>query len=147
MIRSITVSGDIARSCLLVAVLVLASCVSAHSTTVTPNRYAQVPAAEVQVYASTDEMPGGCERVALIHAAGHADWTDRRQMIAAARRRAGKAGRNAVVIDTIRDPCASTRAAAEVLGVPADRKGRMVAYRCTPHPADVSVSSPASHST
>lgn len=56
--------------------------------------------------------------------------TDERQTINAAKRRGGKVGANAIVLDTLGDPGMGTRVAAEMFGLPAERKGRMVAFRC-----------------
>jgi hypothetical protein len=118
-----------------VAALVLAvsipGCVSARASMLTPERYAPVPEEQVRVYLAADEVPESCERIALIHAAGPPDATTRPQMIRAAQRRAGKIGANAIVLSSIRDPRFGTRVAAEVLGVSADRKGEMEAYRCS----------------
>jgi hypothetical protein len=108
----------------------LTACVSAQTTMLTPNRYAPVAAGDVHVYLEPEEVPDSCERVALIHASGNVDLTNERQMITTARKRAGKAGANAIVIRSLRDPNVGTRVAAEVFGLPADRKGQMIAYRC-----------------
>jgi hypothetical protein len=117
----------------LTPAIMLAGCVSAHTTMLTPNRYPPVPAPEVYVYLDESELPEECVRVALIHAEGNANWTNERQMIEAARKKAGKAGGNAVVVRSMRDPSTVTRIAAGVIdGVPADRKGQLLAYRCPP---------------
>jgi hypothetical protein len=119
---------------LLLAIGVV-GCVSAQTTMLTPSRYAPVPASEVHVYLSDDEVPPGCERIALIHAAGDVNLTNEQQMITAARKRAGRAGANAVVIRSMRDPGLATVVAAEILDLRADRKGEMIGYRC-PHPVE-----------
>jgi hypothetical protein len=108
----------------------IAGCVSAQATMLTPNRYAPVPSREVQVYLGVEEVPAECERIALIHAAGNANWTNEQQMISAARKKAGKAGANAVLIRTLRDPGLGTLVAAELFDLPADRKGELIGYRC-----------------
>jgi hypothetical protein len=106
--------------------------VSAQATILSPHRYPAVAEREVHVYLNVLEMPPTCERIALIHTSGNVDWTNERQMINAAKRRAGKAGANALTLTSLRDPTTGTRVAAEVLGLPAERKGQMVAYRCPP---------------
>lgn len=117
----------------LPALMMLAGCVSAHTTMLTPDRYPPVPAPDVSVYLDESELPDECIRVALIHAEGNANWTNEGQLIEAARKKAGKAGGNAVVVRDVRDPSTVTRIAAEVFdGVPADRKGQMLAFRCPP---------------
>jgi hypothetical protein len=115
---------------ILTLALGLGACVSAQTTMLTPGRYAPVPAPEVHVYLSEEELPDGCERIALIHAAGNVNWTNEQQMISAATKRAGRAGANALVIRSMRDPGLATVVAAEILDLPADRKGQMIGYRC-----------------
>jgi len=125
----------IAPLLILSAVVALTGCVSTQATRLTADRRAPVAESDVHVYLADDELPSGCERIALIHASANVDWTDQQQMIAAARRRAGKTGANAIVINSLRDPKLGTRVAAEVLGLPAERKGQMLAYHC-PAPAN-----------
>lgn len=130
------------RLVILSALTALTGCVSARATLLTPNRHAPVPANDVYVYLQADEVPSGCERVALIHAEGDASATNEQQMIAAARKRAGKVGANAILIDELRNPRMGTRVAAEVFGLPADRKGQMIAFRC-PDPASATATTDA----
>jgi hypothetical protein len=107
-----------------------AGCVTAQTTMLTPTRHPAVPPDEVRVFLSPAEVPAECERVVLIHAAGNVDLTNERQMIAAARKQAGRAGANAVAINTMRDPSTAARVAGEVFGLPSERKGQMLGYRC-----------------
>jgi hypothetical protein len=116
----------------LLLISTLAGCVTARATMLIPSRGAPVPEDQVFVYLDSDELPDGCVRVALIHAQGNVDITHEQQMIRAAKRRAGKVGANAIVLERIRDPSTGTRVAAEVFGLPADRKGQMIAYHCPP---------------
>jgi hypothetical protein len=111
----------------------LTGCVTAHTTMLTPSSFPPVPENEVYIHLHPDELSDACVRVALIHAEGSAKWTNERQMIEAARRKAGKAGGNALLIRSVTDPNTVTRIAAELLdGLPADRKGEMIAFRCPP---------------
>lgn len=111
----------------------LTGCVTAHTTMLTPSSFPPVPDNQVYVHLHPDELSDACVRVALIHAEGSAKWTNERQMIEAARRKAGKAGGNALLIRSVTDPNTVTRIAAELLdGLPADRKGEMIAFRCPP---------------
>jgi len=127
----------------LLAVLTLiagfAGCVSAQATLLTPVRYAPVPERDVHLYLNVAEVPAECVRIALIHAQANVDLTDEGQMIDASRRRAARVGGNALVLEEVRDPGTGTRVAAEVFGLPAERKGRMVAFRC-PHLEPVTAS-------
>lgn len=116
---------------LAAAPLLLAGCVSARATMLVPaGTYPPVEESRVQVFLEEDEVPGACTRVALIHAQGDADMTDESMMINAARRRAGKIGANAVLLSNFRDPSTGTRIASAVIGLSANRKGQMIAYRC-----------------
>lgn len=124
------------RLTMLTLIVMATGCVSAHTTMLTPGpRHAPVPLEEVAVYLAEEELPEACERIALIHAAGDASWTSEKGMIAATRKRAGRAGANAVVLRSMRDPSTGTRVAAAVFGIPAERKGQVVGYRC-PSPED-----------
>jgi hypothetical protein len=111
--------------------LALAGCVTAQATMLGPNlNYAPVPEAEVRVFLREDLVPGNCTQYALIHTTGSADWTNETDLIAAARRRAGKIGANAVLLGEVRDPKAGTRFVAAIFNVPANQKGQLLAYRC-----------------
>ena len=112
--------------------LVLASgCVSARATMLDPaKQYAPVPENQVRIFPSWAEVPASCEQVALIHAQGDVDATDKAQMLEAARRRAGKVGANAIVLTEMRDPSTGTRVAGAILNLPTDRKGQMLALYC-----------------
>jgi hypothetical protein len=116
---------------MLTLIVVATGCVSAQTTMLTPGpRHGPVPPEEVEVYLAEEELPEGCERIALIHAAGDATWTNEKGMIAAARKRAGRAGANAVVLRSIREPSTGTRVAGAVFGTPVERKGQVFGYRC-----------------
>lgn len=116
---------------ILMLIALTTGCVSAQATMLVPGPgHAPVPPEQVQVYLAEDELPDGCQRIALIHAAGDASWTSETRMIAAARKRAGRRGANAVVVRSIRDPSTGTRVAAAVFGIPAERKGQVFGYRC-----------------
>ena len=107
-----------------------AACVTAKATMLSPTTHAPVPEQQVAVFLREDEVPEACERIALIHTSGDASMTDETQMIAAARRRAGKVGANAVLLTNVRDPSTGTRVAAAVFGISANRKGQQIAFRC-----------------
>ena len=112
--------------------LVLAGgCVSARATMLNPaKQYAPVPENQVRSFPTPAEVPATCEQVALIHAEGDVDTTDKAQMFEAARRRAGKLGANAIVLNEMRDPSTGTRVASAVFNVPANRKGQILALYC-----------------
>jgi len=116
----------------LLAPLAMAACVQASATYLSPRQnLAPVPEDSVRVFLATDSIPPNCERYALINTSGDADMTNESQMVNAAKRRAGKIGANAIQLQTTRDPSTGTRIAGAVLGIPANRKGQMLAFRCT----------------
>jgi hypothetical protein len=119
------------RMLFLAALLSTAGCVSARATMLggTP-QYPPVLETDVRVFLSEDQVPGSCVQYAIIHTSGAADLTDETDMIAAARRRAGKIGANGVLLGQVRDPSTGTRIASAVFGMPANRKGQLLAYRC-----------------
>jgi hypothetical protein len=119
---------------LLPVIATLTGCVTARATMLTPDRYEPVHEDAVTVFLNATEVPESCVRIALIHASGDPSVTNERQMITAAKRRAGKIGANAILLSEIRDPRMDTRVAAEIFGVPADRKGEMLGYRCPDAP-------------
>jgi hypothetical protein len=114
------------------ATLCASGCVSANATMLgfAKVRYAPVVEGDVLVYVTEDHVPAACTPYALIHASGSTDVTNEAMMIAAARRRAGKIGANAIALRQMRDPSTGTQIAGALFGVPANRKGQMLAYRC-----------------
>lgn len=115
----------------LAALLPLAGCVSARATMLGQN--AQLPPVletDVRVFLSETQIPAECSPYALIHTTGAANMTDETDMIAAARRRAGKIGANGVLLGEVREPSTGTQVVSAIFGVPANRKGQLVAYRC-----------------
>jgi hypothetical protein len=119
----------------LVAPLVAAGCVQASATYLSPRQMlAPVPEDSVRVFLATDSVPANCQRYALINTSGDADMTNESQMVNAAKRRAGKIGANAIQLQSTRDPSTGTRIAGAVLGIPANRKGQMLAFICKDQP-------------
>lgn len=109
----------------------LTGCVSARATMLGTGA-PQPPVAEdqVRVFLADDPVPEDCERYALITLAGDAQMTSQAQLISAARRRAGKVGANAVQLGVTKEPGTGRQVARAVLGLSADRKSEMVAFRC-----------------
>ena len=116
----------------LLAPLAAGACVQASATYLAPRQnLAPVPEDSVRVFLATDSIPPNCQRYALINTSGDADMTNESQMVNAAKRRAGKIGANAIQIQSTRDPKMGTRVVAAVVGISANRKGEMLAFRCT----------------
>nr|AGS49912.1 hypothetical protein [uncultured bacterium esnapd22] len=115
----------------MVALLPLAGCVSARATMLGQNE--QLPPVletDVRVFLNEGQIPAECSPYALIHTTGAANMTDETDMIAAARRRAGKIGANGVLLGEVKEPGTGTQVVSAIFGVPANRKGQLVAYRC-----------------
>jgi Asp/Glu/hydantoin racemase len=106
-------------------------CVSARATMLgTMPKQAPVPEEQVRVFLANDTVPPECQKYALLTLAGSAQSTNEAQMIAAARRRAGKIGANAVQLGEVKNPSTARVVASVLLPVSADRKGQMLAFRC-----------------
>lgn len=106
------------------------ACVNVRAMPLGPAKgYAPVPREQVLVYRSEDEVPHPFEQIAVLYAEGDTDVTDERQMIDAARKKAGQLGANAIVLGEFREPRFSTRVAAAVLDLPTSRKAQFLAVR------------------
>ena len=110
--------------------LLASACVSVHATRLGEGSvYAPVPQGEVRVYPSEDDVPGEFEKIALLYVSGDADNTSHRQMIEAARKKAGRLGANAIVLGDFQDPKFTTRVASVIFNVPVERRTQMLAIR------------------
>lgn len=120
----------------LAGALLLAGCVSVNATRLGPaTARPPVPAEEVAIYRTADQIPGRYEEVALLNASGDASMTNESQLFRAMRRKAGQLGANAIILDAVSEPGAGTRVAAAVLGVGVDRRGKAVAVYVLPDSA------------
>jgi hypothetical protein len=121
------------RKSMLFAVPLLAmaaACVNVQAMRLGPGTaYPSVPKEEVRVYEDEADVSGPFEKLAVLYADGDVDMTSPRQMIDAARKKAGRMGANAIVIGEFREPRFSTRVAAAVLDVPVERRARFLAIR------------------
>ncbi len=127
-----------AMKLLPVALLALASaCVNVHTTRLGPEResYPPVHRDEVMVYETEADIEGGFEKIAIVFTDAEANWTNERQMINAARKRAGELGANALVIGEFREPGGLAQVAAVVFDAPVKRRARFLAVRVH-HPED-----------
>ena len=107
-----------------------AGCVTVNAARLVPaGTYAPVPTEEVVVFETEEDVDRPFEKVALLYAEGDVDVTNERQMINAARKKAGRLGANAIILREFREPRLSTRIAAAIFDVPAYRKARLLAIR------------------
>lgn len=90
--------------------------------------YAAVCSEGVAVYASFDSVPYDYYEVALISAEQNSVYTSKDKMVEDMRKRAGEAGGNGLVINSIQSSKATVKQLGEALGTKsADREGKAVA--------------------
>lgn len=114
--------------CIIACLLILVSCVSVNAVRLGPaqNR-PPVPADQVVVYRTADQVPRDYEEIALLNAEGSTTWTNEANMIEAMKKKAGQYGANGIILDAISEPGAGAKVAGAFLGVSVDRKGKAVA--------------------
>jgi hypothetical protein len=114
--------------------LVLAGCVTTNAVRLgTVANRPRVPWNDVMVYRTADQVLGRYEEVALLVSTGSALWTDETQMWDSMKKKAGKMGANAIILDATSEPSAGAKVAAAFLGVGgADRKGKAIAIYVYP---------------
>jgi hypothetical protein len=91
-----------------------------------------VPPSQVAIYRSADQVPGKYEEVALLTSTADSVWTSEKDMWESMRKKAGKMGANAIILDALTEPKTGAKIAAQVLGVTADRKGKAIAIYVFP---------------
>jgi hypothetical protein len=116
---------------LALPLLLLASaCVSVSASRLgAGTRYPEVPKGQVLVFDTEADVPGEFEKVALLYVSGDANSTSHRQMIEAARKKAGRLGANAIILSEFQDPKFGTRVASVIFDVPVERRTQMIAIR------------------
>jgi hypothetical protein len=107
-----------------------AACVTVRAMPMGPVvHYPPVPRDEVRVFMDEGEIEGPYQRMALLFVEADTEWNNERQMVDAARKKAGQIGANAIVLGEFREPRFSTRVAAAVLDIPTQRKTQILAVR------------------
>ena len=83
---------------------------------------------DVQVYRTADQVPGKYEEIALLSSTGESMWTTEEGMWNSMRKKAGKLGANAIILDAMSEPSAGAKVASMIFGVAgAQRKGKAIA--------------------
>lgn len=111
-------------------VLLSAACATRTTTQATPAARAFAPVCDegVAVYDDFASVPYDYREVAFISAEQNPVYTDKDQMVAMMRKRAGEQGGNGVVINSIQTDKATVKLIGEAIGTSsADRKGKAVA--------------------
>jgi hypothetical protein len=108
--------------------LSLAACVSTNAVRLgtTPQR-PSIPANQVVVYRTADQVPGKYEEIALLNSTGSSGWTTEAGMFDSMKKKAGALGANAIILDAVSEPSAGAKIAAAFLGLSAERKGKAIA--------------------
>jgi hypothetical protein len=129
--------------------LCLNGCLSVTATQLGPPRQgylrASVPADQVSVYRSADQVEGDYVEVALLHATGPISWTTETGMIRKLREEAGRLGANAIILEPERELTVREKIAIEKSNVDIGRDGRAVAIYVRPW--DGAAGTPGSDST
>jgi hypothetical protein len=108
--------------------LFFSACVSTNAVRLgtTPQR-PSIPADQVAVYRTAEQVPGKYEEIALLNSAGSSGWTTEAGMFNSMKKKAGSLGANAIILDAVSEPSAGAKIAAAFLGTSAERKGKAIA--------------------
>lgn len=122
------------RLLLVLAALSVVACVQTNATMLnpTPNARPVVPADQVRIYRTADQVRARYEEVALLNSTGESNWTNEKAMLESMRKKAGAVGANGVILDAVTEASAGAKVAAAVFGVGSQRKGRAVAIYVFP---------------
>lgn len=107
----------------------ISGCITMETTTLGPTNFPPVPADQIYVFFSEEEIEYDFTRIALFHLEGDANWTQESKMIEKAKKRAGEMGANAIVLRDMHEPSDGAKIASEFLGTTAERRGSIVAVR------------------
>jgi len=113
---------------LVISIAFIMACVSVNATKLGTESYRQpVPTDEVAVYRTADQVPGRYEEIALLNAKGDSSWSSESGMFKQMKKKAGRMGANAIILDAVSEPSAGAKIAGAIFGVGAERKGKAIA--------------------
>jgi len=113
---------------LIVSLAFVTACVSVNATKLGTGNYRRpVPADQVAVYRTADQVPGRYEEIALLNAKGDSTWSSESGMFNQMKKKAGQMGANAIILDAVSEPSAGAKIAGAIFGVGAERKGKAIA--------------------
>ena len=113
---------------LIISLAFITACVSVNATKLGTGNYRQpVPTDEVAVYRTADQVPGRYEEIALLNAKGDSAWSSESGMFKQMKKKAGRMGANAIILDAVSEPSAGAKIAGAIFGVGAERKGKAIA--------------------
>jgi hypothetical protein len=88
---------------------------------------------QVAVYRAADQVPGKYEEVALLTFTGDSVFSSEKNMWNSLKKKAGKLGANAIILDAVSEPKDGAKIASMVLlGFGPDRKGKAIAIYVYP---------------
>ena len=121
------------RALLACSLVLFVGCVTAQVTMLgAPGKYTPIKPEQVQIFLSETDIKVPFEKIALIHAQGESSWTDEKQMLEAARKKAASIGADGVIIGKINEPSAGAKVAGAIFGVGVERKGEIIAIKLKP---------------
>jgi hypothetical protein len=115
-------------------ICLLAACAGTSAVKIgtTPQRPAVSPD-KVAVYRSADQVPGNYEEVALLTYSGDSVWSTEQNMWNSLKKKAGKLGANAIILDAVTEPKDGAKIVSLALfGGGPDRKGKAIAIYVYP---------------
>lgn len=121
--------------CLAVVFCLLVSCATTKAVKLGTETAVRPPISydKVAVFRSADQVPGKYEEVALMMSTGDSIWTSEAGMWKSMRKKAGKLGANAIILDATSEPKAGTKLLAMALfGTGGERKGKAIAIYIYP---------------
>ena len=111
-------------------VLLVSACVSVSHSVLLDRSASPVPLMEVYIFLPDDDVPGDCERVALLFASGNQHFTDEGDLLNSLREEAGELGANAIDIQFMSEAGTVEIIAAAVLDAPLERDADAIALYC-----------------
>ena len=117
------------RRCFLAILVATVACVSTNAVILAPSpvKRPPVPADQVRIYRTADQVKSKYEEIALLNSSGESNWTNEQAMIESMRSKAGELGANAIILDAINEASSGAKVAAAIFGTGTQRKGRSVA--------------------
>jgi hypothetical protein len=113
---------------LIISIAFITSCVSVNATKLgTAATRPPLPADQVAIYRTADQVPGKYEEIALINAKGDSTWSSEAGMFKQMKKKAGLMGANGIILDAVSEPSAGAKIAGAIFGVGAERKGKAIA--------------------
>lgn len=112
---------------LLVALVLLAGCVSTNVTPLDGGSYPPVDPASVRIYVDEADIEGAYTKLALIYAKGDYTFVSERKLLKKAQARAAELGANGLLVRGIDVPLTGSHISNGVVDTSADLRGELIA--------------------